>query len=248
MQNLFEFDIHSGFIKLNREWIAMVPEFKEIIQAKTPSRGDTENKKKLHAIKVFTYIFMLVDFKSPLRNMDPAEKVKEALRVSELTDKDINDKVKKALATYEWYQENSARSLRTLKAMRGSLDKADRYFENVDFSAVDKKGELKYSMKDYQAVFKNMADTYKSFEEFERRVYEELMQAARTIRGQRSLGGKEGTRKEWQEGKRPEADTKRIQELTKELSEMGIRMSEEDEPDPGIEDTTEEEEDIDGLP
>jgi hypothetical protein len=201
-QNLFEFNTQNGMIQLNRVWISMVPEFKEILVKSKPVKGDNDGRKKLHAQRVFTFIYLLTDFKSPLRDMQESEKLGEALRCSELTSSDIDEKVKKALEVYEWYQENSARSLRTLKSMRKSLNQLDKYFEDIDFTKTDKKGELLHSAKEYLANMAGVEKAYDSYEKFEERVHTQLTEAV-TVRGDRKLGGKEGKRQGWEEGKRP---------------------------------------------
>lgn len=244
MQNLFEFNQQTGLIQLNRVWIGMVPEFKEILLKSKKTRGDADGRKKLHATRVFTFIYMLVDFKSPLRDMETQEKYKEALRCSELVTEDVTDDVKQATAVYELYQENSARSLRTLKSMRRSLDQLDKYFNEVDFTKTDKKGELLHSAKEYQANMKGVSDTYKAYEEFEERVHKELANEA-TVRGDRKLGGKEGKRTGWQEGKRPASQSVDMKELVNDIFGGTVSLANQDEEeDPG---TQGYEEDADGI-
>jgi hypothetical protein len=215
MQNLFEFNQLTGYIALNKPWISMVPEFKDILVKSKPVRGDMDGRKKIHAFRIFTFIYMLVDFKSPLRDMTDEERYKEALRCSELVETDITEQVKKATAIYELYQENCARSLRTLKSMRRSLDQLDKYFETIDFTKTDKKGELLHSAKEYQANMKGVKDTYQSYEEFEERVHKELMAEA-TVR---------------EEGKRPDVAAARMLELVNDI--FGKSVDIEDDEDPG---------------
>jgi hypothetical protein len=217
--NLFEFNQQTGLVQLNREWVGLVPEFKEILTKSKGVKGDNDGRKKLHATRIFTFIYMLVDFKSPLRNMDGKEKYKQALRSAELEEADITAQVKEATAVYEMYQENSARSLRSLKSMRTSLDRADKYFEKVDFDERDKKGELVYSMAEYLNNMKKMDDVYTSFEAFEERVHRQLTEQV-AVRGERTLGGKEGTRTGWEEGKRPEVVAPRMLELVDSIFSM----------------------------
>jgi hypothetical protein len=204
MQNLFEFNSQTGMIQLNREWIWMVPEFKEILVRSKPVKGDADGRKKLHAQRVFTWIYMMVDFKSPLRDMTDEDRLAEALRCSDLEPEDITDQVRRALDVYDAYQDNAARSLRTLKSMRKSLKQLDNYFETIDFNAKDKKGELLHSAKEYLANLGSVKKAYESYEEFEDRVYRELTKGE-SVRGAKVLGGKEGKRTSWQEGRRPAA-------------------------------------------
>jgi hypothetical protein len=212
MQNLFEYNQHTGLIQLNRVWINMVPEFKTILIKSKPCNGDYDGRKKLYAQRVFTFIYMLVDFKSPLRDMEEVEKRKEALRCAELEEADIVEQVKVATGIYEWYQENAARSLRTVKAMRKGLDEMDNYFSSVNFKDRDKKGELVHTAKDLIANMKSMKSVYESYKEFEESVFQELL-AEETVRGDRKLGGKEGKRTTWQEGKRPDTASVEFKEF-----------------------------------
>jgi hypothetical protein len=213
MQNLFEFNAQTGLIQMNRDWIYMVPEFKEIAIRSKKCKGDHDGRKKLHAQRIFTFIYMLVDFRSPLRDMEGEIREKEALRCAELEKADVTDEVRTATGVYEWYQENSARSLRTLKALRRSLDQADNYFLQVDFGEKDKKGELVYSMKEYIQNMKGIDDAYNAFKAFEERVYREL-EEKQTVRGERKLGGKEGKRTSWEEGRRPDTKSKEFKQMT----------------------------------
>jgi hypothetical protein len=199
----------------------MVPEFKEILVKSKPVPGDYDGRKKIHAQRVFTLIYMLVDFKSPLRDMQEEEKLQEALRCSELEVADITEPVKQALGLYEWYQQNSARSLRTLKAMRTSLNQLDNYFLTINFSAKDKKGELLHSAKEYLANMSGVKKAYESYEEFEERVHNELTKTE-TVRGEKTLGGKEGKRLTWDEGKRPASESVEFKELATNLFGAGI--------------------------
>jgi hypothetical protein len=230
MQNLFEFNQHTGLIQMNRVWISMVPEFKTILIKSKPCNGDYDGRKKLYAQRIFTFIYMMVDFKSPLRDMDEDEKRKEALRCAELEETDITETVKVATGIYEWYQENAARSLRTVKAMRKGLDEMDKYFQTVNFKERDKKGEMVHNAKDLIANMKSMKGVYESYKDFEDSVFKELL-AEETVRGDRKLGGKEGKRTGWQEGKRPDTGSTEFKEFIGSIFGSVTTEGEGDDPD-----------------
>ena len=216
MQNLFEFNSQTGMIQLNREWIGMIPEFKEILVRSKPVKGDADGRKKLHAQRVFTWIYLMTDFKSPLRDMEEHDRLAEALRCSDMEPADIDDRVKAALAVYDEYQDNCARSLRTLKAMRKSLNQLDNYFMTIDFNAKDKKGELIHSAKEYLSNLGSVKRAYESYEEFEERVHRELTKGE-SVRGAKALGGKEGKRTSWAEGRRPAVQATGFKDLAKAI-------------------------------
>jgi hypothetical protein len=194
------FKIGADFqVELDREWILLVPEFQELVRRDRGSEGDYRGDKKLKARKELTFIYFDCDFGSPLREWDEFERREEAMRYAGLKEKDLDAAVMSAHAQYTRMLDDSSRSLRTYKAVVKSLDQLDRYFESVDFTLQDKKGELIYDTKAYLANLKTLGDAYESVEKFKKRVDEELTDSG-SIRGKASMGGKEGKRdKTWNE-------------------------------------------------
>lgn len=197
---LFEIDIDTNTIKLNKEWIFLTPEFAALIRRDKGSEGDYDGRRKLKAIKEFTFIYFFVDFSSPLRDYEPTEKRREALVYAQLTEDDIDAAVETALLKYQEMFINSARSLRTYKALNKTLDAMDKFFEELDMSEVDKKGELKYDPTTVVNSAKKMDEYYTALKNFSKRVEEELSQGASSIQGTRTLGDKEAkTPAKWSE-------------------------------------------------
>lgn len=197
---LFELDIDTNEVKLNRVWLWMVPEFADLLRRDKGSPGDYDGRKKLRAIKEFTYIYFMVDFASPLRDWEPAEKHKEAVYYANLEQKDIDEGVKIALKKYEELFLKSCKSLKTYKSLLEMLDKMDQNYKDIDFTRTDKQGKLLYDPLTIGNSIIKLDQVHTAVANFAKRVEEELTQGPSSIRGTAELGDNEGKRKaEWSE-------------------------------------------------
>jgi len=211
-------------VDLNKEWLYLIPEFAELIRRDKGSKGDYRGDKKLKARREFTFIYFDLDFTSPIREYSEWERREEAMKYADLKESDLDDAVMTAHAKYLELLNNSARSLKTLKAVEKSLDALDEYFENVDFTKVDKKGELVNTPNQYLMNVERLDKAYTSIENFKKRVEDQLKGDA-SIRGTATLGGKEGKRANWEESVAPspadETTTERIKPTNfKDLANM----------------------------
>lgn len=196
---LFELNEHYE-VELNKPWIAMIPEFQELIKRDKGSKGDYRGSLKLQARRELSYIYFMTDFHSPIRDFDEEKKHLEALKFARLEPKDIDAKVREALAVYENIQYENAPSLRTLNALKMGMANLDRYFKEVDFDKTDKQGKLKYTPEGYIANITKLPKMRTAIKEFELMVEAELKENT-GIRGKATLGGMEGKRdKVWKEG------------------------------------------------
>ena len=207
-------------VELNKEWILMIPEFATLLKRDKGSEGDYRGDKKLKARRELTFIYFDLDFASPLREWEAFDRRQEALRYAGLKESDVDGLLMEAHAVYKTLLDSASRSLRTYNAVVKSLDKLDEYFENIDFTSTDKKGELLHDTKAYLANLKTLKSAYDSVDDFRRRVEEELNDNG-GIRGKASLGGKEGKREKsaWQEG------SKTVTEEGTKAPQTSVRMS-----------------------
>jgi hypothetical protein len=193
------FEIDENFqVGLNKVWISLIPEFNVLLRRDKGSEGDYRGDKKLKARREFTFIYFDLDFTSPIREWDEYERREEAMKYAGLSEADLDDKVMEAHSYYKTLLEGSSRSLKTLKAIEKSLDQLDEYFENIDFSERDKKGEPVHSANQYLTNLEKVGKSYAAVEAFKKRVAEELKGEA-SIRGSGMLGRKESTKREWGE-------------------------------------------------
>jgi hypothetical protein len=197
---LFILDESMTSVELNKEWIHLVPEFSALIRSDKGSAGDYDGRKKLKARREFAYIYFMLDFTSPLRYMDEFDRREAAMQMAGLTEKDIDGPLMAAYGVYDKLLQNSSRSLKTLRSVQKGLDALDSYFENINFEDKDNKGSLVHQPNQYILNIERLGKAYDALDKFEKRVQEELTGEA-SIRGNASLGGKEGRREGgWDEG------------------------------------------------
>jgi hypothetical protein len=186
-------------INLDKEWIFLIPEFREILSR------DKGNRYKTKATSEFTWLFFYTDFSSPIRDWEDGERMKEAMYYAKMSDDYLpalkaDKKLWEAHAKYQELQIKGSRPLRTLKVLYKALDAMDNHFESMDFSKTDKMGKLLHDPSDFITNAGKMNKMYDEIRNFEKRVEDDLKQASSTIRGPNStLGDNEGVLKKWSE-------------------------------------------------
>jgi len=155
----------------------------------------------------------MLNFKSPIREWDEGERHEEAMRYADVEEKDVaTPLVRAAYDHYELLQFKAARSLKTLAAAEKAMTALDDYLNNLDFKQVDKLNRLLHSPKDVVANMSQLNKAYDELDKFKKRVSEELKESS-TIRGQASLGDKEGKAdlaKVWEEAGPKQKDGDRL--------------------------------------
>lgn len=204
MKRLFVMD-NEGNIDLNKDWLHMIPEFSIILHRVWKCDGDSDGRKKLMQRRIFNYIYLTIDFASPLFTWDKDARLLEAMKSQSLKSGDIEDpKVQAAIRRYDEMQQESVPALKALRGLYSALSKMNDFLETVDFAAEDKQGKPKYTPNSITQYAKNINSAYDAINQMERRVMEELKkEGGNTIRGTATLGGREGKRKEWQESAGP---------------------------------------------
>lgn len=183
MIKLFELG-EDYMCSLNKEWISMIPEFKELLRRDKGSKGDNQGRAKAQAQREFTYIYLLMDFRSPYENFLPDERREHARRDAEFPDDWIPDtEVRAAIAKYQLLLENSSPSLRLLRAVKISAQPIENYFMN--FTPIEPDDLAKHIK-----ICKDLPGLQKSLKEYEDQVKQEALDES-SLRGQAEKGYKE---------------------------------------------------------
>lgn len=216
---LFTINEDDYTVELNKPWIMLIPEFAVLLRRDKGSEGDYRGDKKLKARREFSFIYFDLDFTSPIREWDEHDRRQEAMRYAGLEEKDIDNDVMTAHAVYDQLLKGSSRSLRTLKSVEVSLDQLDNYFETINFTKTDKKGELLHSATQYLGNLEKLGKAYAAIEAFKKRVAEEL-KGDLSIRGTATLGRKEGKRTDTWNEQRPDTTPSTQQMSFKDISKL----------------------------
>lgn len=197
------FEIGEDFkVKLNKPWILTIPQFKRLVHRDRGSIGDNDGRKKYRTIRELTFIFHLVDPRSPLENeLDDAFRREKALQYAELTEKDLDEAIMEAQYEYEYLLSVCSPSLELLRSAKESVKTLVNHFRTIDFSKQDKVGRLVYSPMEHVKNIQGLAALHKSLQQFEDIVLQEL-RAEKKIRGKAVLSDKEKKTesKKWLEG------------------------------------------------
>ena len=176
IQDVFIYNNQINRIELNIPEILLVKEFAALL-----NRDKTKNKDK--AFREMTYIYLAICWKSPYSQYSEQERHEEALRDSELTEKEFNDPIfREACRKYRALQESN-KSIKLLEAAKRATDQFIDYFDTiVDLNERDANGKPIFSA---EKVMKEMATRHKVHEELvtlEDQVKKELTEQS-TIRG-----------------------------------------------------------------
>lgn len=139
---IFEFDDNNEMI-LNKEIIHTYPEFHAVVLKDKGSPGDVDGRKKLHAKKVFKFIWMMYSFGSPYENLGSKIRREKSLKASGLTEKEATST--EALAAAHQFMEledMSSITLSLLRSVRKGYFALEDHFNKIDFTQKDNKGEL----------------------------------------------------------------------------------------------------------
>jgi hypothetical protein len=136
---LFVLDPKTRLVDLNKTWISTIKEFKDILTAK--NKGNIKQ-----AERDFTFLFNYCDYKSKFINFSKEERLKEALRNSDLgEDKSYADDIfiQAAIARYNTLQK--APSLKFLEELKEGLHTGIKVIKKIRERLEDQLVELDIS-------------------------------------------------------------------------------------------------------
>lgn len=111
------FELGEDFlVKLDQTWISTIKEFKVLLARDRGTKGDVQARKKLQAQKEFTFIFNYCDYRSKCINYSERDRLKAAIKNSELGPDFNLNKDPELLAAVECY--NALQTTPALKMIR----------------------------------------------------------------------------------------------------------------------------------
>ena len=149
---VFIFDNSTNTLQIDDYNILLIKEFAKLWEPeRNKCKEDLKGEKRLRAYKEFTYIYLVLDFKSPYFKSPIKTRQEAALADSGLTEKDLQDP--DFAAAYEKYDElqNADPILSSIKVAYRTLYKYQVYLDNIDFSEVDIDGKPIHKGKDVLA-------------------------------------------------------------------------------------------------
>ncbi len=148
----FELDKYR-LVTLDREWISTIKEFKKILTRDKGSKGDIDGRKKLQAIREFTFIYHYCDYASKFGNFAEEDKIKQCTSNADLPeDFDYTKDEDLVAAIFKYKQLQETPALRVLNEAKEGLHSAHKVIRkirlhletelaNIDLSKIDTEEE-----------------------------------------------------------------------------------------------------------
>lgn len=186
--NFFNYDETNNALRIDEPSIFLVKEFKSLLDDKrNKCNEDKTGKRHLRAFKELTYIFLMLDFKSPYFRYLEKDKHEAALADSELTSEDLkNPEFVNAFNKYQEIQEQDE-ILLLIKTAQRTLYKTRVFLDNIDYSEVDDMGRPIYKPKDVMADIDSISKMRKNLLSLEEEHKSSLGQTS-NVRGGVELG------------------------------------------------------------
>jgi len=155
---IFIFDNATNSLRIDDYSILLVKEFAKLWEPeRNKCKEDKKGELRLRAYKEFTYIYLVLDFKSPYFKYLERDKHEAALADSGLDESDLQDE--DFLAAFRKYREIQEEDpiLALIKTAYHTLYKMRVHLDSVDFSDVDADGKPIYKAKDVIADLKSIS-------------------------------------------------------------------------------------------
>lgn len=146
---IFIYDNATNSLRIDDYSILLVKEFAKLWELeRNKCKEDKSGELRLRAYKEFTYIYLVLDFKSPYFKYVEREKHEAALADSGLTEEDLKDEdFLNAYRKYEEIQEADP-ILALIKTAYHTIYKMRVHLDSIDFSETDIDGKPLYKPKD----------------------------------------------------------------------------------------------------
>lgn len=185
----FIFDNAVNSLRIDEYSILLVKEFRDLWdQKRNKCSEDKSGKERLKAIKELTFIYLMLDFKSPYYQFIERDKYEAALADSGLTSEDLKDPL--FIAAYNKYDEiqNADPLLSLMKTAYRTLYKMQVHLDSIDFEDVDMDGKPLYKPKDVIADIAAISKMRDNIIELETKHKKDLAAAESKIRGDQEEG------------------------------------------------------------
>lgn len=186
--NIFSYDETNNTLRIDEPTIFLVKEFAALLDDKrNKCPEDKTGKKHLKAFNELTYIFLMLDFKSPYFRYLEKDKHEAALADSGLSHADLKDtEFVNAFLKYQEIQD-ADEILLLIKTAQRTLYKTRVFLDNIDYSEVDDMGRPIYKPKDVMADINSISAMRKNLIALEEEHKSSLGQTS-NVRGGVELG------------------------------------------------------------
>ena len=185
---IFIFDNATNTLRIDDYGILLVKEFAKLWEPeRNKCKEDKKGEQRIRAYKELTYIYLVLDFKSPYFKYLEKEKHEAALADSGLDEDDLKDET--FLAAYRKYKEMQEEDpiLSLIKTAYHTIYKMRVHLDSIDFSEVDADGKPIYKPKDVIGDLTSISKIRSELQALEE-LHKTNQEAEAAVRGGVSLG------------------------------------------------------------
>lgn len=185
---IFIFDNVTNSLRIDDYSILLVKEFAKLWEpSRNKCKEDKKGESRIRAYKEFTYIYLVLDFKSPYFKYLEKDKHESALIDSGLTEDDLKDE--DFLNAYHKYQELQEADpiLSLIKTAYHTIHKMQVHLDNIDFTEIDGDGRPIYKPKDVIGDLTSISKIRSELQALEE-LHKTNQEAAAAVRGGVTLG------------------------------------------------------------
>lgn len=188
--NFFVFDNDINALKVDDYNILLVKEFSDLWDLeRNKTKEDKTGKKRTRAMKELTYLYLMLDFKSPYFKYVERDKHEAAMEDSGLKESDLKDE--KFITAFRKYKEiqDSDPILSVIQTGYRTLRKMQVFFDSIDFNTdVDENGKPLYKPADILKDLKGIEEARTNLMALEEKHKAGLAASERKVRGGETPG------------------------------------------------------------
>ena len=189
MTDIFLYDNSTGTLSLNVHEILLVKEFKTLYDPnRNKCKEDPKGVNRLRAWREFTYIYLMLDFKSPYLEYIEQDRHETAMADSGLTQDEWEDPDFKAACRKYYEIKDSSRVLSLIKTSFRTLEKLRIFLDEIDFTDVDGNGKYLNDPKKVLESINQIGKMNDYLKELELNYKKDQMAASTKFRGDAEIG------------------------------------------------------------
>lgn len=187
--NFFIYDNADNALRIEEHDILLVKEFKDLWDIeRNKCKEDKTGKNRLRAYRELTYIYLMLDFKSPYFEYVEQDKHEAAQIDSGISNVELTDeKFKAAYRKYDEIQQADP-ILSLIKTAYKTLYRTQVFLDSIDFTEVDSEGRPLYKPKDVVADIGSIAKMRNQLLELEVEHKKGLAASGNKVRGGNEVG------------------------------------------------------------
>lgn len=188
--DVFLYNAQTGQVEINKPDLLLIKEFADLFDTtRNKCKKDPHGTQHLRAFKEFTYIYLMLDWKSPYSEESEQDRHIDVLSDSGLTQEEFDDpKFRAACRKYRELQETSL-TVKLYNSAKNTISRFIDYFDSVDPQERDPlTGRPIYKVKDIMSEIGNLSEMLEEFKALELQVKKEQQGGKESVMGDSELG------------------------------------------------------------